>query len=225
MPQVKCPQCDAKNGARAKFCKTCGAKLGTEVSKVEAREDVNKTEKSSSAKIKPLYIGIIAIILIAAVVSLLYFHQSSSTAKVSAYNTTNPECTTSSQCAAGDYCSSYGACLKAYCGDGVCTAGERANNSCAIDCGCGSGQVLNRYNDQCQAPINVSTQIITNYIDNYLSENNVTGHITAINNSYEGNYTIKEAIVDCQTNSTSYPCQIVFYFNQSGNVINVIRTS
>jgi hypothetical protein len=233
MPKIECPQCGTKNHADSKFCKSCGTKLGKELSKTKEAsskkmEKLNKDESDTktSLKIKPLYIGVIAVIIIIAVLGILYIHTSNNnTSKVYSSNTTKPECTTSSQCSAGDYCSSYGACLRAYCGDGVCTAQERANNSCAIDCGCGSGQVLNKYTNQCQSPINVSTETITTYIDSYLSQNNVTGHITSINNTYYGNYSVKEAVVDCQTNTTSYPCQIIFYFNQTGNVINVIRTS
>jgi hypothetical protein len=225
--KIACPNCGTKNSIKSKFCSSCGATLQPieEVKKEEVRnpQKQKETKKAEETLIfghfKPkffLILGILTIILIG-----LFIFFSSSFTKTKAATLS---CTVDS-CQAGYYCSSYGACIKAYCGDGICTTQERANNSCPIDCGCGSGYILNKYTNQCQKPINVSTQIITGYIDKYLNQNNVTGSITAINNTYYGNSTVKEVIVNCQLNQTSYPCQIIFYFNQNGTAINVIRTT
>ena len=186
----------------------------------EVKEAKVKEETVILGHFKPRFFIIAGILIVLAIVSALYFTNS-----LTVYKSGNQtSCTSNTQCQSGSYCSDYGACIKSVCGDGVCLPPEN-QSSCPIDCGCGSGYILNKHTDQCQSPVNVSTQIITTYIDNYLSENNVTGHITSISDSYYGNITVKQAIVNCQTNSTSSPCKIIFYFNQTGNVINVIRTT
>lgn len=230
--KVKCQNCGASNSIKSKFCHNCGAELEIQpepVKKVVEKEAVQsekeitiKKDKGQGVvifgKFKPRFFIIIGVLIVAVALGVIAFSSNNSNSGKFA------ACTSDAQCSSGSYCSSFGGCLVSTCGDGVCSSQERQAGSCPIDCGCTSGQVLNKHTNQCQQPVNVSTQIITTYIDSYLNKNNLTGSITSIDNSYYGNSTVKEAIVNCQLNQTSYPCQIIFYFNQTGNVINVIRT-
>lgn len=236
--KVECQNCGTANSAKAKFCHNCGVALEIKpVSIKQINEKKANVDKESKlmvnnhpehgtlilGKFKPRFFIIVGIVIIAIVLGFILL---SSNGKSSSSGPTKfAACTSDSQCASGSYCSSFGACLVSTCGDGICTSQEKQSGSCPIDCGCSSGYIVNRYSNMCQAPVNVSSSVMSNYIANYLKNNSVTGTITSFNNTYYGNKTVEEAFVNCQVNATSYPCQIIFYFNQNGTVINVIRTS
>ena len=234
---IYCHNCGTKNGSDSKFCKKCGEELHITTSKQETEQSkekkiTEKLDKKEKEKPNKIHIGVyvLIIVIVAIIGSLGYIYLHSSTNSLGSSNSTykgtnqsKPECTTSSQCPSGDYCTNFGECVTDYCGDGVCTAQKQQSNSCPIDCGCPSGEVLNRYSDKCGAPINVSITIIDNYIAGYLKNNSLTGNIISINNTYYQNQIVKEAVVNCQLNA-SYPCQVVFYFNESGSEIQTIRS-
>lgn len=244
MPKVKtntknspiyCHKCGTKNDGSAKFCMKCGAELHLDVQKekeVQHKEKVlekKKVEKTPTGKLHwGIYALIVVIIVIIGSLAYVYLHFSTNVGspnnKNSSYKNTSNQCTTSSQCSAGSYCSSFGACVKDYCGDGVCTPQKQQSNSCPIDCGCPSGEVLNKYTGTCQQPPSLNSTTIMDIVDNYLKQNNINGTITAIKNSYYGNQAVKEADVNCQTNQSKYPCGIIFYLNSNGTIINVTRT-
>ena len=60
---------------------------------------------------------------------------------------------------------------------------------------------------------------------NWLNQNNETGSISSINNTYYGNQIVEEAVVNCQLTNQTYPCSIIFYFNKNGTNINIIRST
>lgn len=237
--KVECPKCGKLNSLKAKFCIACGAKLEpiappVKEPKPDAKETIQSKSKDSGTlilgKFRPRFFIIIGVIVVAIIAGAYFLTSNHTSTQPLAPNNTNAStkfaaCTSSSQCSAGDYCSNFGACLPATCGDGICTTQERQSNSCPIDCGCGAGTVLNRHLDECQPSINVSQSTITAYISKWLTQNNETGSITSINDTYYSNQTVEEAVVNCQLTNQTYPCSIVFYFNQTGNVINVIRSS
>lgn len=192
-----------------------------------------ETKKLMLGHFKPRFfviIGSLAIIVI--IIALLMLNNQlnnpliNSTNGQSAHNNTKTvvSCTANS-CQTGYYCSSYGACLKAFCGDGICTAQERANNSCPIDCGCSSGQVLNKHLNECQQNLSVSNAAIDTAVDNYLQQNSINGTIINITNGYYGNQAVKIASVNCAAPSSKYPCQIVFYVNSNAQIINETYTT
>lgn len=243
--RIKCGNCGKLNTPSHNFCISCGTRLNksSNIPKKSVIEETSKLNEKLSHQtnskeelsllpkwLKLKYVGIIAIMVIAIFSIYLLSLKNSSTSSLAqsnstASNATKPLCTSSNECQTGYYCSNYGACLKAFCGDGVCTTQEKSNNSCPIDCGCSNGEVLNRYANECQMPANVSNYTIQTYVSSYLKNYSIKGDITSINNTYYGNESVKEAVVDCQLNQTSYPCQVIFYFNQNGTVVNIIRTS
>lgn len=245
MPQTKskkdeyiyCHKCGTKNGSDTKFCKECGAQLHREdktkgeavVQKEEKVKEVKEQEKSASSRMPIwMYALIIIIVLVIGGFVYVYLHSNSSNNLSninSSYKTPSNQCATNSQCSAGYYCSSFNTCVKDYCGDGVCTPQKQQSNSCPIDCGCPSGEVLNKYSGTCQQSLTINATTITNIVKNYLKQNNINGTITAIKDSYYGSQAVKEADVNCQTNQSKYPCGIIFYINSNGNIINVTRTS
>ncbi len=230
--RVECPNCGAKNSIKSKFCHSCGAKLEIIESKVESKArsaaEVQKENKKAENKLifghfKPKFFLIIGVIVVIVIVGGFFLLTNTNLNNQSSSSQPILSCTATS-CQSGYYCSSYGACLKAYCGDAICTAQERANNSCAIDCGCTNGYVVNRYTNQCQAPANVSNSTITAEVNAWLKQMNTTGTITNITNTYYGNQSVKQANVNCAPQNATYPCQIVFYVNNSGKILNVTRT-
>lgn len=233
--KIECQECGALNSAKSKFCNECGAELAIESKSIKKAEDKSskegqKEESAEKSKSKPLIYIIAAIVVIVAVAGayLAFSYNTPNTVQPSRNNTNSTNfaaCTSDNQCPTGDYCTSYGACLASTCGNGVCTTQERQSNSCPIDCGCPNGYILNRYSDTCQAQITISNSTMIDYVDAYLRNNSITGHITSINNTYYGNQSVKEVVVNCQVNATSYPCQIIFYFNESGDEIHTVQTT
>ena len=223
-----CPNCSKKVPDTAKFCPKCGYNF------VSTSKKAKVSEKKEEIIKKPFnFIPIVAVICIVIVVGIIYFYLRPSNPSTSILNSSShaavnnsvftPECTTTSQCASGDYCNNIGICTKISCGDGVCSPSERQSNSCAIDCGCSGGTVLNSHTNQCQAPINVSTQLITQAVENYLKTNSINGTISSMNNTYYGNQTVKEAVVNCQAPKGSV-CQIIFYLNSNATIIQIFQT-
>ena len=236
--KVECQNCGTTNSVKAKFCHNCGVAL--EIKPIFTKQNVegNLSEKKEPkpiihkhpehgtvifGKFKLRFFIIIGILIVAIMLGFIFL---SSNGNLGSNGPTKfAACTSDSQCPSGSYCSNFGACLVSTCGDGICTSQEKQNGSCPIDCGCSSGYIVNKYLNVCQAPVNVSASVMRTYISNYLKNNSITGTITAFNNTYYGNRTVEEAFVNCQVNATSYPCQVIFYFNQNGAIINVIRTS
>lgn len=237
--RIECPECGTKNSSKTKFCSNCGVGLQTveEQQKIKAQEaherrqkeaaEINRNIQSKGNRSK-LYIagGVLIVLIIAAV---FFLNSSGSNKQLGTQNQTQNttqavvSCTVNS-CQSGYYCSSYGACLKAYCGDGVCTQQEKTTGSCPIDCGCSSGQVLNKYTNECQQSLTISNANITIVVDNYLAQNKINGTITNITNGYYGSQAVKEAFVNCAPPSAKYPCQMAFYINSTVQIVNVTIT-
>lgn len=134
------------------------------------------------------------------------------------------QCSSDAQCPADYYCSNYNVCIKNTCGDGVCSAEEKASNSCAIDCGCPGGEIVNAYLNACQAPPNISNAYAANATEVYLRANNMTGTILAINESYFGNQSAKLVSVSCSVSANSLPCMIFFFVGDNG-IISVLHST
>lgn len=228
---IYCHKCGTKNDSNAKFCMKCGSELHLDAPKdkeIQNKEEISekkKVEKPISEKLHwGIYVLIVVIIAIIGSLAYLYLHSSTNLSTLNSKNLSN-QCTSSSQCSAGSYCSSFGACVKDYCGDGICTPQKQQSNSCPIDCGCPSGEVLNKYSGTCQQSLTINSTTIMRIVYNYLTQNNINGTITTIKDSYYGSQVVKEADVNCQTNQSKYPCGIVFYINSNGTIVNVTRTS
>jgi len=180
-------------------------------------EDNMTTDEKKTVNKKYLIFIVIGIIIILLASLFLFSYFSSSNNR--------KKCISDNQCSSDSYCSSFGVCLKNVCGDGVCPLIEKQENSCAIDCGCPTGEVLNKHTGTCQPIVAVSSDTVTNSINDYLTKNNMTGKIVSVTDSYYINQTTKEAVVTCQIENSTYPCQIIIYLDNTGSIINAIRTA
>jgi hypothetical protein len=89
---------------------------------------------------------------------------------------------------------------------------------------CGAGQVMNLYLDQCQRSVNLNQSFITNSIDGYLQTIGFPQcPVTMISDSYYGTQPTKLAVISCQ-NDTITPLSLSFFFNSTGNMVNVTET-
>lgn len=215
--QKKAPKKKAKEEIK-EIEEEVGIKTEEEVEEAKA-----KKETVILGHFKPRFFLILGVIIVLGI-GLFYFFGSQSQKSLNP-STAVFQCISNNQCVSGQYCTNYGACVQDTCGDGVCTAQKLQSGSCPLDCGCPSGQVLNKYSGSCQAPLNITNAAVANVVNSYLKRYNITGTITGINNTYYGNQTVKVAYVNCQSSGSKYPCQMVFYVNNNAQIVNTTRTS
>jgi len=197
-----------------------GCRIFATKAQVEKKKEVKKPgKKLIFGRFKPRFFLIVGILIIIIVGIFFLFN-----IQLGPPSTSTILSCTANSCQTGYYCSSFGACLKSVCGDGICSTQEKANNSCPIDCGCGSGYVLNKYTNQCQMSLTISNANITTVVDNYLHQNKINGTITNITNGYYGSQSVKEVFVNCALPNVNFPCQMTFYINSTIQIINVTRT-
>ncbi len=222
--KVVCPNCNTKNLSTAKFCSNCGLDL-TKIEKIAKQEEKEMPKKESKKVImghfKPKFFMILGAAIVGIGLVAFYIFAGGKTGS----STYSPQCTNDSQCSQGSYCSSFGACLRSTCGDGICTSQERQSSSCPVDCGCAQGQVLNKYLNQCQTSLVLSQTAINNLVNNWLSHNAINGTITTTNDAYYGNQTVKLVNVNCAPPNAQYPCQMTFYINYQAQIVNVTSTT
>lgn len=125
-------------------------------------------------------------------------------------------------CASDEYCSDIGICKKYVCGDGICSGNE--NNTCCIDCGCPENQICNKIINQCQIKANISNENVREIAIEYINSQQITGDVVEIIDTYYQNQSCKQVNIDCRTEEMPYPCIIILYINNSGEIIEEIRT-
>lgn len=127
-------------------------------------------------------------------------------------------------CKAEEYCDGTGICRKEVCGDDVCSAKENATKACCVDCGCLLGEVCNKFTNLCQKEAKISETEIERIVNDYLTKNNITGKIKGISDTYYQNQTIKQVTVDCRPESATYLCAIILYIDESGTILEAVKT-
>lgn len=128
-------------------------------------------------------------------------------------------------CKSGEYCSSTGVCRTDVCGDSICSSNENKTQSCCEDCGCLSNKLCNKMTQTCQDKLIISEDEVRKVASNYLIKNNVSGNITSIIDTYYKNETIKQVSINCKTEAMPYPCQIILYVNNAGDIVEEIKSS
>ncbi len=128
-------------------------------------------------------------------------------------------------CESGEYCSDIGICRTDVCGDEICSSEENKSQNCCEDCGCPNDKVCNKVTQTCQEKAIISEETIKKIVSDYLDENNITGTITEIIDAYYKNETLKQVNINCRTKEIPYPCAIVLYINNEGEIVEAIRTS
>jgi hypothetical protein len=129
-------------------------------------------------------------------------------------------------CKANEYCTETGICKPvSICGDSICSPQENSTQVCCEDCGCPFNEICNKYTHRCQLKSTISSKTVEEIINNYLTENNITGKIISIQDTYYENQAVKQISVDCREKDVVFPCRILFYVNDTGNIVEVIRTT
>lgn len=128
-------------------------------------------------------------------------------------------------CELGEYCSDVGICRTDVCGDEICSPEENRTQSCCEDCGCPADKICNKITQTCQEKPTISDEDVRKVANDYMGENNINGTITGIIDAYYGNETLKQVNIDCGTEETPYPCAIILYVNNEGQIVEDIRTS
>lgn len=139
----------------------------------------------------------------------------------------NEDCSTCVQdcaCPAGQYCTNVGTCIKAVCGDEICSSEEESAQSCCEDCGCSEDKVCNKVTQQCQARPSIEDDETRNIALNYLKGLGISGNITRIIDTYYKAEIVKEVDIDCGEKDLPYPCQIILYINSKGEIIEEVKT-
>lgn len=135
-------------------------------------------------------------------------------------NNCNKDC----GCKSGESCNSVGICRKNdLCGDNICS--DKEKNSCCKDCGCENGVVCNKITQTCQPKIEVSETDINKVVTDFLQKNNIQGEIIKITDEYYGEKTVKKVRINCNLENTEYPCEIILFIDDSGNIIDKMQTS
>jgi len=71
----------------------------------------------------------------------------------------------------------------------------------------------------------MSEDLIKDTVHQYLAETNTDGKIDEIKDAYFAEKAVKEVKVDCRQDESLYPCQIILYIDENGNIIESKRTS
>jgi len=127
-------------------------------------------------------------------------------------------------CKAGEYCSDTGICRKEMCGDEICSTEEEETQTCCEDCGCPSDKICNKIIQQCQEKATISEEDVRGIANDYMKENNISGTITRILDVYYKNETLKQVNIDCGIKDVPYPCAIILYINDNGEIVEGVRT-
>jgi len=133
-------------------------------------------------------------------------------------------CEKDCKCKSNEYCSDIGTCRKSVCGDETCSSEENITQSCCEDCGCPSNKICNKIIQTCQEKAVISEEDVRKVANDYLNKNNINGTIIEIIDTYYKNETIKQVNIDCKTEEIPYPCQIILYINDKGEIVEEIRT-
>jgi hypothetical protein len=128
-------------------------------------------------------------------------------------------------CKSGEYCSDIGVCRTDICGDNICSIEENTTQTCCEDCGCPLDKICNKVNQECQEKPTIPNENIRKIVNSYMSENNITGTIKDILDVYYRNETVKQVIIDCRAEGSKFPCQIILYINNNGEILEVMRTT
>ena len=131
-------------------------------------------------------------------------------------------CVADCECASDEYCSDIGICKKYVCGDGICSGNE--NNTCCTDCGCPENQICNKITNQCQIKASISVEDVRSIAIEYMNSQQIAGNVTEIIDTYYQNQSCKQVNIDCRTKEMPYPCIVILYINDSGDIIEEIRT-
>jgi len=132
-------------------------------------------------------------------------------------------CPQDCRCKPGEYCSETGICRVNVCGDGICSPLENQTQSCCEDCGCPSDKICNKVTQTCQEKPTISDEDVIKIVENYMKENNITGKITSIIDTYYKNETLKQVSIDCKSKELPYPCSIILYINNDGRIVEEVR--
>lgn len=122
-------------------------------------------------------------------------------------------------CANDEYCSKYNVCLKKeVCGDDICTAKERQERNCCIDCIeiCQNNELCNEYTKKCVAKIELSQNLIDNIIKKY-TELNYT--LLRIDDIYYADIAVKEIILDCTHPEDEVKCRVQVIVSKDGAIL------
>ena len=172
----------------------------------------------------------IAIILIAAISFYLY---STSMQKIPTAICGNKicevtedcnSCQTDCGCKINEYCSPSGLCRVNVCGDEICSEQEKQASSCCEDCGCPSDKVCNKFTQQCQQKTTISESQINDIAKTYLASKSINGTIVKIVDTYYANETVKQVTIDCKTIDLPYPCQIILFIDNKGDIVKEEKT-
>jgi len=129
-------------------------------------------------------------------------------------------------CSSNEFCNTVGVCKKTeVCGDEVCSEQERINEDCCEDCGCFGERICNKITQKCQEKIIMGDDEINNIVQNYLSQNSLTGTIREISDSYYKQQAVKIISIDCGTQELEYPCEVVLFINEEGNIIDEMKSA
>jgi len=134
-------------------------------------------------------------------------------------------CPSDCGCKPNEYCSSTGICRANVCGDGICSEQERQAATCCEDCGCPSDKVCNKFTQQCQEKTTITETQINNIVKTYLLNKSINGTVVQIVDTYYANQTVKQVTVDCRTQNLPYPCQIILFVDNSGNIVKEEKTT
>lgn len=127
-------------------------------------------------------------------------------------------------CPIGEYCDELGICRKEVCGDGICSSYENKTQTCCEDCGCPIDKICNKITQTCQERPIISYEEVKTIATNYLRERNITGTILRIFDTYYKNFTVKQVVINCKIEDIPFPCEIVLYINNAGEIIEELRT-
>jgi hypothetical protein len=128
-------------------------------------------------------------------------------------------------CKPNEQCDNIGICRTDVCGDEICSIEESETQACCEDCRCQSGEICNKVTQSCQETSIISEDDIRKIANDYMNENTIDGTVINIIDAYYKQETLKQANIDCTTEELPYPCQIILYINNEGNIIEEIRTS
>lgn len=134
-------------------------------------------------------------------------------------------CVEDCMCKSGEYCSDNGICRSDVCGDEICSFEENRTQTCCEDCGCLLNKICNKVTQICQDKATISEEKIRKIADDYMVDNEITGTITGIKDTYYKDEILKQINIDCRAEEIPYPCAIVLYIDGSGEIVEDMRTS
>jgi hypothetical protein len=129
-------------------------------------------------------------------------------------------------CKADEYCDEIGICRKInVCGDGICSPEENRNQSCCEDCGCPPGKICNKYIQSCQDKATISEQEVMRIVDDYMTKNQIKGVVVEIADAYYKDKIVKRVYIDCKTRDMPFPCCVILYINDEGEILEELFCS